>query len=206
MEGAFQAKLGGIILAGGKSRRLGTDKAIVRLGTTRLVDIAVETLGSLVDSIVVVTNSPQLFEGLPARLTTDLHPGAGPLGGILSGLLQLEYEHSLVVACDMPFLNPNLIKYMMQRVANYDVVMPRLNGYVEPLHAIYSRRCIEPIQRLLAADDYRIIHFMHEVSVRHVESEEIDAFDPTHLSFFNINTPDDLARARAEYRRRLGES
>lgn len=194
--------LDGIILAGGKSRRLGTDKTIVKLGASRLVDITLETLSSVVDSIVIVTNSPQLFEGLPARVTTDIQPGIGPLGGILSGLLLVKQEHALVVACDMPFLNVGLLRYMAQQVESYDIVMPRVASNLEPLHAIYSRRCIEPMRRLLASNDLKIIDIVNEVRVRYIEEPEIDLFDPSRLTFFNINTPDDLESARVEYDRR----
>lgn len=194
--------LDGIILAGGKSRRLGTDKTIVKLGASRLVDITLETLSSVVDSVVIVTNSPQLFEGLPARVTTDIQPGIGPLGGILSGLLLVKQEHALVVACDMPFLNVGLLRYMARQVESYDIVMPRVGSNLEPLHAIYSRRCIEPMRRLLASNDLKIIDIVNEVRVRYIEESEIDLFDPSRLTFFNINTPDDLEIARAEYDKR----
>jgi len=199
--------LDGIILAGGKSRRLGTDKTIVRLGNSRLVDIALETISSVVDSIIIVTNSPQLFEGLPARVVTDVQPGTGPLGGILTGLLLGEHEHALVVACDMPFLNVGLLQHMARQVDGYDVVMPRVDDTLEPLHAIYSHHCVEPIRRLLAEGDLRIvdiINVLNEVRVRYIDKDEIDMFDPSRLSFFNINTSDDLERARAEYDRRCG--
>ena len=177
----------------------------MRLGNRRLVDIVLETLSPLVESFVIVANSRHLFAELPALITTDIKAGTGPLGGILSGLLTLEHEHALVVACDMPFLNTELLRYMLQQMGNYDVVMPRVNGNLEPLHAVYSRACIEPIRRLLDAQDFKIIEFLHEVRVRYVEEEEIDRLDPSHLSFLNINTLDDLERAQVEYDKRCGQ-
>jgi len=116
-----------------------------------------------------------------------------------------EREHALVVACDMPFLNLGLLQYMARQIEDNDVVIPRMGTIFEPLHSIYSRRCIEPIRRMLAVQNFRVIDLLQEVRVRYIEKEEIDAFDPTHLTFFNINTPDDLEKAQAEYARRYGD-
>ena len=195
-----------IILAGGKRRRLGTDKTVVAFGGKRLTEIVLEAVSVVADDVVIVTNSPQLFSGLPARFTQDVQVGAGPLGGILSGLLVSEQLYNLVVACDMPFLNVELLRYMSSQTEGYDVVIPRLEGWLEPLHAIYSKACIEPIRALLDQGNFKILEFLGEVRVRYIEQEEIERFDPLHLSFLNINTPEDLQRARDELERRQGAS
>lgn len=194
--------MNGIILAGGRSRRLGTDKTVVSLGGKRLTQIAMDTISLVADDIIIVTNSPELFRDLPARLTPDVEPGAGPLGGILSGLLASDQLHNLVVACDMPFLNVELLRYMETLVEGHDVVIPRVEGYLEPLHAIYSQACVEPIRSLLVEHNFKIIEVLDQVRVRYVEQEDIEKFDPAHFSFFNINTPEDLRRARDEFERR----
>ncbi|MCL5265330.1 MAG: molybdenum cofactor guanylyltransferase [Chloroflexi bacterium] len=197
-----EGTLNAIILAGGKSRRLGTDKTVLELGGKRLTEIVLEAVGGVAREAIVVTNSPHLFEDLPARLVSDVVAGAGPLGGILSGLLVSNRKHNLVVGCDMPFLNVGLLRYLGQLIDDHDVVIPRFNGYFEPLHAVYSRDCIEPIRALLARRDFAIVDFLDQVRVRYVEQDEIDALDPSHLSFFNVNTPEDLERAKAEVERR----
>ena len=219
--------IGGIILAGGKSQRLGTDKALLKLGGQTLIENVIEKVSQLSQEVIVVANVPPFplqswgepgegGEGLSARLVGDVHPGKGALGGIYSGLLAASHFHSLVVACDMPFLNLHLLRYMALLAPGYDVVLPRLaartfsshralgqgavtakEGHLHPLHAIYSKRCLGPIKELLEKGDLRIIAFFSQVRVRYVEQEEIDPFDPHHLSLFNINTPADVERAQA---------
>jgi molybdopterin-guanine dinucleotide biosynthesis protein A len=198
--------LNGIILAGGKSRRLGTDKTVVSLGGKRLTQIALDTISLVADDIIIVTNSPELFGDLPARLTPDVEPGAGPLGGILSGLLASDQAYNLVVACDMPFLNLELLRYMQAIIDDHDVVIPRFESYFEPLHAIYSKACIEPIRALLDRRDFRIVDLLNSVRVRYIEREEIDRYEPSLLCFFNVNTPEDLQRAKEEFERRRGST
>lgn len=181
---------------------MGTDKAVLDFGGKMLTEVVLEAVSAVADDIVIVTNSPHLFTGLPARLTSDVELGAGPLGGILSGLLASEATHNLVVACDIPFLNLELLRYMRSQMEGYDVVIPRFSGMFEPLHAIYSKICVEPIRGLLAEQNFKIVEFFGEVKVRYIEEDEIDQFDPSHLSFFNINRPDDLQRMREELDRR----
>lgn len=135
-----------------------------------------------------------LSEGV--RFVEDYIPGMGPLGGIYTGLSEASSFHSLVVACDMPFLNRSLLEYMVELAPSYDFIVPRVKGELEPLHAVYSKNCLEPMARRLRRGELRIIGFAEEVRVRIVEEAEMDRFDPEHLSFFNINTADDLRRAR----------
>ena len=194
MEG--MAEITAVILAGGKSRRLGIDKAALRLGDKTLLEGIVQKMSALSEEIIVVGDSlPYPLSGI--RLVADIYPGCGPLGGIHAGLTVASNFHSLVVACDMPFLNLELLQYMVELGTSHDVVIPRWdNDKLEPVHAIYSKNCLGPIERLIQRRDFRIIHFFPEVQVRYVERDEIERFDPKHLSFFNINTPEDLERAR----------
>jgi len=129
-------------------------------------------------------------------MVTDIYPGKGPLGGIYTGLATSDSVHNLVVACDMPFLNQALLRYMIQLSANFDLVVPRWDGMVEPLHAVYSKSCQAPIESLLKQGVLNIAKLFTLVKVRYVEADEIDRFDPKHLSFFNINTEADLKMAR----------
>ena len=126
----------------------------------------------------------------------DLYPGKSSLGGIFTGLACANSFHSLVAACDMPFLNPDLLRYMIDLSPAVDVVMPRLGGFEEPLHAIYSKNCMPHMERQLRAGNLKITAFFDQVNVRYVTEEEIDRFDPQHLSFFNVNTQADLEKAR----------
>jgi molybdopterin-guanine dinucleotide biosynthesis protein A len=184
------------VLAGGESARIGTDKAFLKIGGKTLIEQILEKLLRIGDDVIVVTNSPERYNHLGVRLVSDISPGKGALGGIYSGLKASKNEYSFVVACDMPFLNVNLIRYMTLLASGHDVVIPRVNGLLEPLHAIYSKRCIPSIERLLEKDDLKIVRFFSDVRVRYVEEEEINVLDPKHLSFFNINTLEDLEKAR----------
>jgi molybdopterin-guanine dinucleotide biosynthesis protein A len=191
-----------IVLAGGEGRRLGTDKAFLRIDNRVLIEEIVEKMAHIGDEVIIVTNSPQKYSYLGTRLVGDVYLGKGVLGGIYSGLRAARNDYSLVVACDMPFLNLNLLRYMILLSPGYDVVIPRVGGLTEPLHAIYSKDCLQPMERLLSAGGLRIIDFFPEVQVRYVEEEEIRLFDPQCLSFFNINTPEDLEKARSLARRK----
>jgi len=187
-----------VILAGGQSSRLGQDKAFLVLDGQPLVARTAHRLAALSDDLIVVTNDPARYGplGLPARLLPDERPGEGSLMGIYSGLRAARYSHAVVVACDMPFLNLALLRMMLPLTNEYDVVIPRLDGLLEPLHAIYGQACLPAIARLLERGQRQIIAFFHEVRVRYVEEDEVDRFDPHHLSFLNVNTPEDWERVQ----------
>ena len=194
----------GIVLAGGQSSRLGTDKSFVNMNGQPLIEQIVAKLARLSDDVIIVTNSPEKYDHLEVRVVGDIYPGKGALGGIYSGLKSAANTHSLVVACDMPFLDLNLLRYMILLARGHDVVIPRVGGLPEPLHAIYSKRCLEPIDRLLARGGLKIIDFFPEVRVRYVEEDEVDIFDPQHLSFFNVNVPGDVEEMKKLVRRDKG--
>jgi len=191
-----------IVLAGGEGKRLGTDKAFLRIGDRVLIEGILKKMARISDEVIIVTNSPQRYSCLEARLVSDVYPGKGALGGIYSGLKAARDPYSLVVACDMPFLDLKLLRYMILLSPGQDVVIPRIGGLPEPLHAIYSKQCLQPIERLLAAGDLKIIDFFPDVRVRYVEEQEIKLFDPQCLSFFNVNTPADLEKARSLAKRK----
>ena len=189
-----------IVLAGGKGLRLGHDKALETVGNRSLLQWAVYNLSFLNSDIIIVTaREPSFphFIGYPKlKIVSDTYPGKGPLGGIYTGLEVSDSVYNLVVACDMPFLNQALLRYMIQLSPNFDLVVPRWSNKVEPLHAVYSKTCLAPVESLLKQGSLRITQLFTSLRVRYVETEEIDRFDPKHLSFFNINTQADLETAR----------
>ena len=180
--------------------RLGHDKALETVGDRSLVECVVSNLSLFDSDVILVTAKEQSFPqftGYPKlRIVTDTYPGKGPLGGIYTGLAASDSLHNLVVACDMPLLNQALLRYMIQVSANFDLVVPRLDDMVEPLHAVYSKGCLASIGCLLEQGNLRVSELFPLVRVRYVEAEEINRFDPKHLSFFNINTEADLETAR----------
>ncbi len=189
-----------IVLAGGKGLRLGRDKAQETVGNSNLLQRVVSQLSSFSNDIIIVTargKSLSQFIGCPRfRIVADAYPGKGALVGLGSGLAASNSWYNLVVACDMPFLNQALLRYMIKLSAGFDLVVPRVGELVEPLHAVYSKSCLAPIERLLNQGNLRVSVLFDLVKVRYVEADEIDSFDPKHLSFFNINTEADLEMAQ----------
>jgi len=189
-----------IVLAGGKSLRLGRDKTLEMIGNKSLLQGVISSLSFFNSDIIIVTDADKpltRFASYPRlRIVTDIYPGKGSLGGIYTGLASSDSYHNLVIACDMPFLNQGLLCYMIQLSGNFDLVIPRLGKLVEPLHAVYSKNCLAPIEYLFKQDNLQITQFFTLVKVRYVEAREINRFDPKHLSFFNINTEADLEKAR----------
>jgi molybdopterin-guanine dinucleotide biosynthesis protein A len=189
-----------IVLAGGKGLRLGRDKIAEIVGNISLLGRVIFYLSLFSRDIIIVTASKQSlsqFIGYPKlRIVTDTYPGKGPLGGIYTGLVASDSLYNLVVAGDMPFLNQALLRYMVHLCSGFNVVVPRLGSMVEPLHAVYSKDCLVPIENLLKQNNLKVSDLLNMVRVRYVEAEEINQFDPKHLSFFNINTEDDLRTAQ----------
>ena len=187
------------MLAGGLSRRLGRDKALEPFGGEPLISRVIGRLAALTDETVVVVNNDARAAELPlpagAKTAVDIYPDSGSLGGIFTGLTAASNEWGFVVACDMPFLNIALIKYILSLRQGHDAVVPMLDGYPEPTHSAYSKACLPHIERRLEAGQLRIARFFDDVRVRYVQDDEVDALDADRLSFFNVNTPDDLARA-----------
>lgn len=190
-----------IVLAGGKSKRLGRDKAQEIIDSESLIQRVVSSLSFFNGDIIVVSakgqHLPQLAGYPGLRVVTDAYEAKGPLVGIYTGLLASVTHYNLVVACDMPFLKPALVSYMFSISAGFDAVIPRLGSLVEPLHAVYSKSCLPAIEKMFGQGHYRTDRLLKLVKVRYVEAEEIDRFDPKHLSLFNINTKADLEVARA---------
>jgi molybdopterin-guanine dinucleotide biosynthesis protein A len=189
-----------IILAGGKSKRYGHDKILEKLGSTSLIEQVISSTDPLSKEIIIVTAKERSFAELEGRrkvkIVTDIFPGQGSLGGIYTGLVNSGSFYNLVVAADMPFLNGALLRYMIKAADGYDFTLPKIGQWYEPLHAIYSRNCMEPAHTLLKRGNKVIVELFNYVKVRFLETEEINRIDPRHLSFFNINTVEDMEKAR----------
>jgi molybdenum cofactor guanylyltransferase len=188
-----------IILAGGKSLRLGQSKALQAIGGKSLIQWVVDCLAILSTEIIIATAYGEAIpcsSAVRIKTVADIYPGKGPLGGIYSGLTASSSSRAIIVGCDTPFLSVGLLEYMTQISSTLDVVVPRIKKKVEPLCAVYSKNCVAPIQELLEQNELRISKLFRMVKVKYVEEDEINNFDPEHLSFFNINSQADLERAR----------
>ncbi len=195
-------KVTSIVLAGGKNQRLGNirSKALQTIGGKSLIERVAERLRPLTNQLLVVTSREQfnLPAACSAEILVDLYPDKGPLGGIYTGLLASRSSHSLVVACDMPFLNTELLRYMVELSGDFDAVVPILReGTVEPLHAIYSKNCLDSIKTQLERNELAIDSIFGTLNIKYVKRVECQRLDPQLLSFFNINDHSDLDRAVA---------
>jgi len=190
--------LTGVILAGGKSKRMGTNKAFLEINGQRMIDQIVDIFKNTFEEVILVTNSPIEYLHLDLRIVTDLVPNKGALGGIFTGLFYASFHHIFVTACDMPFLNKGFIDYMVSKAGNFDAVVPLSSDGLEPLHAIYSKRCIRHIETQLESDDLKITNFYPKVRVKEISHHEILSFDPKSSLFFNINTTEDMEKVRGE--------
>jgi molybdopterin-guanine dinucleotide biosynthesis protein A len=185
---------------GGRSTRLGRDKALEPFGTSNLLERVLSRLSLFKSDIIIVAHAGQelgrVVQNKKLRVVFDIYPDRGPLGGIYTGLFTSTTPYSLLVAGDMPFLNVELLRYMIQLSPEFDLVAPRKGKYFEPLHAVYSHVCLKPIEDMLKQGELKIDKLFDRVKIRYIDSKEIDRFDPQRVSFFNINTEADLKKAK----------
>jgi molybdopterin-guanine dinucleotide biosynthesis protein A len=189
------------MLAGGQSRRMGTDKAGLEIvsrehGVTTISRLVLRALGDVFPEVLVIGGDPLPGEGW--RQCADLFPGGGALGGIYTALQQARHEYVFVAACDMPFLSPGAAAALLELAAGHDVTVPVLDGRAQTLHAVYRKTCAAPALALLESGRRRIVDFYPAVDVREVPAAEFALLDPGGQSARNVNTPADLARARLE--------
>ncbi|MCK9419501.1 MAG: molybdenum cofactor guanylyltransferase [Nitrospirae bacterium] len=185
----------GIVLSGGENRRMGRDKAFLKLEGAPLIEHVLRALRAVFPRIIIVTNAPSSYVSYDALAINDAVDKRGPLTGIYTGLLNSTDEYNFVAACDMPFLNPDLIAYMAGLADGHDIVVPKIAGRVEPLHAIYSKGLLPLIEKRLQGDARNVQGIFGEARVRYVRETEIDSFDPEHRSFKNLNTPEEYKEA-----------
>jgi len=188
----------GVIQAGGRSTRMGgAPKALMELGGDRLIDRVVRALRQVTDDLLIVTNTPDLYASVGLPMVPDVFPDAGSLGGIYSGLRAAAGAAAFTVACDMPFLSPDVMRLVTSRAHEADVVAPLVGGQWETLHACYAKACLGPIERRLRAGRLKITGFFEEVRVLAVAEAEVTRLGAPEVVFMNVNTPEELARARA---------
>jgi molybdopterin-guanine dinucleotide biosynthesis protein A len=195
--------LDGIVLAGGQSRRLGVDKALLSLGGAPLLQTVVQRVSEVCPRVIVAVDRPGRYRRLrlPARFVADASPGLGPLSGLQSGLRACSMEYALVVACDLPFLNVELLRYMAGLPRSYQALVPRSAGRDHPLHAVYARSCLPEVDALLAAGGGSMQQLLDRLDVRRLDERDLQRIDPDGLSLLNLNEEADLERARSLWAR-----
>jgi molybdopterin-guanine dinucleotide biosynthesis protein A len=191
-------KLTGVIQAGGRSTRMGGEpKALMEVGGRRIIERVADVLGQVTDDLLLVTNTPELYAWMGLAMVRDVFPDSGSLGGIYSGLEAARGEAAFTVACDMPFLSAAVARLVTARAHEADVVVPRTGPHYETLHACYARACLAPMERRLRSGQLKITGLFDEVRVLTIAEEEVARLADPAVVFSNVNTPEELARARA---------
>lgn len=186
------------IQAGGQSSRMGEDKALKTFLGHPLIQRVVDRLTPIADEIIVTTNRPDAYAFLNLRLFSDIKPNRGALGGLYTAIASATQPIVAVVACDMPFASPRLIEAMSRLLVEEeaDVVIAKSEEGYEPLHAVYRREaCLPAIEKSIDADQWKVIAWFPQVKVRVLTLEEIKSADPEGLAFWNVNTPEEFAKA-----------
>jgi molybdopterin-guanine dinucleotide biosynthesis protein A len=198
-------RITGVIQAGGRSTRMGGEpKALIELGGRRIVERVLAAIAPVVDDVLVVTNTPERYAFLGLPMVGDVFPEGGSLGGIYSGLAAAAGDAAFTVACDMPFLDPAVARLVVARADEGDVVIPRLGDQLETMHAVYGKRCLPHMEERLRAGRLKIVGFFDRVRVVEVPEADVRRVADPEIVFMNVNTPDELARARALDARRAG--
>ena len=190
-------KFTGVILAGGKNSRFsGKNKALVHIGGKRILDRIYEVFTILFDKIILVTNDPVQYMEWDFDIVTDIFPIRSSLTGIHTGLFYMTTPHAFFAACDIPFIKKELIEILLESVEpSIDIVIPETSKGLEPLCSVYSKRCLKPIEEQLEKQSLKIERMFQKVRVKKISEDILRTIDQDLLSFSNINTPDDLARA-----------
>lgn len=182
----------------------GSPKALLPFGGRPLIEHIAETLQSVLPDCLVVTNSPELYISLGLPMVGDVFPEGGSLGGIYSGLRAVPGDAAICVGCDMPFLSGPLVAHLAGRAADADVIVPEGGGQLQTLHAVYGKACLPVMERRLRAGQLTVAGVLDDVRVVRVPADAVARFADPELVFMNLNTPEDLAQARALWDRRRG--
>lgn len=181
----------GIVLAGGVSSRMGTDKGLCMLKGKTLVSYAIEALLPLCDTILISSNNIIDYQNFGYQVIVDEYKGIGPIGGIYSSLKKSPSKHNLIISCDTPFLNTSLLSYILENSDNYEIVAPEHSkSFIEPLAAYYSSDIVNQLEISIKNKDYKLMNFFNKVKFKKINISSIQGF--SNRLFINLNTPDDL--------------
>ena len=185
------AYMTGIILAGGKNIRMGRKKAFIKIDGIPIIEIILNIFREIFSEIIIVTNTPEDFEYTKVRLVKDRITNKGSLGGLYTGIKEATFDDCFVVACDMPFINLQLINHIIQ-IKGYDAVVPKIDGRFQPLFSTYSKNCLNVMEQHLSEEKLRISDIFTKIKVREIYENEIRLYDDKLLSLINLNTPEEL--------------
>jgi len=175
---------------------MGENKAFIQIEGVPIIKRIYDLFKGLFREVIIVTNQKDLFSGFDSKIYSDLIPGKGALGGLYTGIFLSSFQHCFCVACDMPFIKKSLVQYLIENIDDADVVVPRTKDGLEPLHAIYSKNCVNPIRRMIEEGKSKIVDIYDQVKVKVVDEKDFFRFDPGGESFINVNTPEQLRLIR----------
>lgn len=184
----------GAILAGGMSRRMGANKALIKINDETIIQRTVRIFKDIFNETIIIANEPLLYQGLSTRVYADIHKDTGSLGGIYTALSLSAGSHVFVAACDMPFINKNAIQKVIENPAG-DAVIPFIQGRFHPMHALYSKSCMRQIEALIKEKDLRLSSLIEKIHVKKLTEHDFPAID-IRASVENINTKEELERIR----------
>lgn len=175
---------------------MGEDKALIRLAGIPLIERVIGRIDGLADEILITTNRPETLTHLDLRMAPDEVPGAGALQGLKTALSAAQGEFVLVLSCDTPFVSRKLLKYLLSRVQEADVIVPKHGDTYEPLQAVYNKEsCLPAVEEALESGERRMISYFPKVHILPIEEPVLSELDPSGLSFFNVNSAEDLEQA-----------
>jgi molybdopterin-guanine dinucleotide biosynthesis protein A len=171
---------------------MGKNKAFIQVEGAPIIERIHNLFRELFQEVIIVTNDKDLFSNFDSKIYSDLIPDKGALGGLYTGIVFSSFHHSFCVACDMPFIRRPLVQYLIENVADEDVIVPRTKDGLQPLHAIYSKKCVDPIRKSIHEGKSKIIDIYDQVNVKIIDEKDFLCFDPRRESFINVNTPEEL--------------
>jgi molybdenum cofactor guanylyltransferase len=200
-EKVLDMKAGAIILSGGKSSRMGSNKALLKLNEKTNIERIRDELSQCVDDIILVTNEPESYRFLHIKTVPDHYQEMGPLAGIHAGLMAAVKEINIIVACDMPFISEKLAAILIEMLGEYDAVVPVINGRRHPLFAVYKKSAITEIEKGLKNDRLSLKHLLNQLNVLFITEKDLPEFTTESLNqiFFNMNHPDEYEDAKKQF-------
>jgi len=181
-----------VILAGGNSLRMGENKAFIQIDGVPIIARIHGLFKELFEEVLIVTSQQDLFRNFDSNIHADLIPNKGALGGLYTGIFFSSFQYSFCVACDMPFIKRSLVEFLVRNIKDEDAIVPRTRDGLQPLHAIYSKTCLDAMKKVIDQGRHRILDFYDLVKVKIVEESDFLYLDPRRESFINVNTPEEL--------------
>jgi len=183
-------------MAGGRSSRMKFNKAFAQVGGKPVIQIIIDKLQPIFQELMIISNEPQLFTSFGLPIFQDVYPYLGPVGGIHSALVNASFDQMFILGCDMPFMNMQLVEYMLGKINNYDSVVPEIDSYLQPLAAVYNRSCLPIFSECLEHDKLKLTLIFSELNALVLKEDELQKFGRVREMFFNVNDPDALAEAQ----------